>query len=364
MRQKLSFIVNVIYYALIVCLAYAAIQYVFPIIMPFLLGGGIVLLIRRPSVALARALHWHDKTASIFLLILFYILLFVLAALVWSHFFSGAGNLLSQLPDFYTDQMIPALDAFFTWLRKTVGAIDPSLVTVLDAGFQEMTSFLAQAVSALSSVAFTTLSALLVGMPSLIIDIVLLVVSSFYFAADYARVTGAIWSHLPEKWRHRLQDVQGKLSRSLGIYAKSYTLIFFMTWAELLVGLLILRIPYALPISIAIAVCDIMPILGTGTILIPWTIVSVLLGDYSMAAGIGILYLVITAVRNVVEPKLVGKQIGLHPLLTLISMIVGAHLFGLLGLFGFPVGLSILVQFHDKQGRDDASGPEAASADS
>lgn len=86
-------------------------------------------------------------------------------------------------------------------------------------------------------------------------------------------------------------------------------------------------------------------ILGTGLVLLPWALVAGVMGNMFLAIGMLALYVVITAIRNVVEPKLVGRKIGLHPLATLISMFVGLQLFGILGMFLFPLLLSLGVQF-------------------
>ena len=120
----------------------------------------------------------------------------------------------------------------------------------------------------------------LAGMPGAIVNVVLMVVSSFYLASDYERVTGTIVRHLPEKWRNLLFEVKRKLKQSFGSYLKSYSLIFVMTWGELLVGLLLLRIPFAPLIALLIAICDILPVLGTGTVLIPWAVIAAILGRY------------------------------------------------------------------------------------
>ena len=76
--------------------------------------------------------------------------------------------------------------------------------------------------------------------------------------------------------------------------------------------------------------------------MIPWTVITALMGSHGLALGLLVVYLVITVVRNIIEPKIVGSQIGLHPVVTLVSMFVGAQLLGVLGLFGFPIGLSLL----------------------
>ena len=82
--------------------------------------------------------------------------------------------------------------------------------------------------------------------------------------------------------------------------------------------------------------------------MIPWTIIAALQGNYSLALGLLIVYIVITIIRNILEPKIVGSQVGLHPLVTLMSLFVGAQLFGVLGLFGLPITLSLLKNLNDK----------------
>lgn len=116
-----------------------------------------------------------------------------------------------------------------------------------------------------------------------------------------------------------------------------------ITFTELLIGFLILNIPYAIWGALAIAVFDILPVLGTGGILLPWTAVMCFMGDYSLAAGLIILYIVITVILNMIEPKIVGKQIGLPAITTLIAMFAGVSLCGLAGLVLFPMSLSVIV---------------------
>ena len=360
MEQKKRFIVSVTYYALFALLIYGGVKYALPVLMPFLLASGVVVLLRCPARKLAGRAPGSERLWTFLLLAAFYLLLFGFVLLAGVRVVSGAGTFFQNLPELYRTTLLPALDRFFDWVGERMAQFDPALVSAVESFFAEMSLSLNQTVSTVSSVAFNAISNFFMGMPSLIVNTVLMVVSSFYLAADYQRVTSAIIRFLPDRWGRTLREVRGKLTRSLGIYARSYVLIFFITWREVLVGLFLLRIPYKLLISLLIALCDILPVLGTGTVLIPWALIAALLGNYPMAAGVGVLYLAITIIRNVIEPRLVGAQIGLHPLLTLISMIVGAHLFGILGLFGLPVTLSIYSQLRQGQGgTPDGSGSDS-----
>ena len=135
---------------------------------------------------------------------------------------------------------------------------------------------------------------------------------------------------------------------TIGKFLLSYALIITLTFVELLVGFLILGIEGAFVIAILVAILDILPVLGTGTVLIPWMIIVFSAGNARMGAGILVLYLVITIVRNIIEPKLVGRQMGLSPIIMLPSMLVGLQLFGIIGLFVVPFGVAFIKNLNDR----------------
>ena len=122
-----------------------------------------------------------------------------------------------------------------------------------------------------------------------------------------------------------------------------------LTFVELSIGLSILGIDNSIIIALLTSILDILPVLGTGAVIIPWAIISLILGDIWVGIGLIIVYLIITVIRNIIEPKIVGTQLGLHPLVTLISMFMGVNIAGLFGLFGFPILLSLLM-YLNKEG--------------
>lgn len=140
-----------------------------------------------------------------------------------------------------------------------------------------------------------------------------------------------------------METAIGYVKNTIGKYVKSYSLIFFITFFELAIGFSLLRVQNAMLLGLLVAIFDILPILGTGGVLIPWALISAVLGDKAFALGVFTLYIIIIVVRNIIEPRIVGKQIGLHPLVTLVCMFVGLKFFGVIGLFGFPIALSVLV---------------------
>ena len=121
-----------------------------------------------------------------------------------------------------------------------------------------------------------------------------------------------------------------------------------ITFVELSIGFSIIGIDNAILIALCIAIFDILPVLGTGGVVIPWIVVNLVLGNFGMAASLTVLYIIVTFIRNVIEPKIVGSQLGLHPIVTLSSMFAGVQMLGAIGLFGFPIGLSLLVHLDRK----------------
>ena len=134
---------------------------------------------------------------------------------------------------------------------------------------------------------------------------------------------------------------------TLFVCIRSYALIMSITFVELSLGLTVIGVKNSILIAFLISVFDVLPVLGTGGIMIPWTVISALTGNYSLSLGLLIVYLFITVIRNIIEPKIVGSQIGLHPVVTLASMFAGVQLLGVVGLFGFPISLSLLRHLND-----------------
>jgi len=146
------------------------------------------------------------------------------------------------------------------------------------------------------------------------------------------------------KSRNFLVEVKGFATGIGWKYVKAYAGLMLITFAELALGLSILKVDGAISVAAMTAVIDILPVLGTGIVVIPWSIIEFIKGNTPLAIGLAVLYLIIMVVRNILEPKLVGKQIGLHPLIMLICIYVGVRAFGFIGLFALPV-IAVIVKY-------------------
>ena len=145
------------------------------------------------------------------------------------------------------------------------------------------------------------------------------------------------------------------LTNTLFVVIRSYALIMLMTFTELSILFGLFGIENGIVKAFAIAVFDILPILGTGGIMIPWAVISLVLGYTKLGIELFVIYAIVTVVRNYMEPKIVGAQLSLHPIISLSSMFIGLRLFGFWGLFGMPVTISYF--WKQKLEKDTAKDP-------
>jgi predicted PurR-regulated permease PerM len=168
----------------------------------------------------------------------------------------------------------------------------------------------------------------------------------FLLSSSIAAVYLVLWlpkarEHLPPSislWLSRGREV---LWRGVSVYARAYAILFAVTVGTSLVGLALLRAPYPLLLSLLLGAVDLLPVLGVGTVLIPWAVFSFFVGRFGFGLGLALLWLAVTVVRRILEDRLVGRGFGVHPLLILLAVCIGLHFFGFLGLFLGPIAIAV-----------------------
>lgn len=220
--------------------------------------------------------------------------------------------------------------------------LSPELVSGIQSTLLNIVNTLLTSLSELINSAGNFAVSLVVNLPNALIYTIITLLSTFFISSDTKFISDSLEKHLPLKWLTKVEGITNDLFHALGGYLKAQGILITVTFCELFIGLSIFRIDYALILAIVIAIIDALPILGTGTVLIPWGIVLLVMGNYPLAFGILGMYLFITIVRQLIEPKIVGTQIGIYPLLTLIAMYTGVQLIGVLGLIAGPIVLIIL----------------------
>ena len=180
-------------------------------------------------------------------------------------------------------------------------------------------------------------SAVVSRAPSIFIGALVTVMSCYCFCTRDEGFFSEIKKAIPRGYRDRAEKLVGVVGSAIKGYARAYLFLMLITFCEVYVGLVILRVKYAFLIAACVAVVDILPILGAGTVLVPWAIVCIFASQTYLGIGLLILYGVVTVVRQIAEPSVVGASVGLRGAVSLFSMYAGFKLFGFVGMILGPL---------------------------
>ncbi|GIN86855.1 sporulation integral membrane protein YtvI [Heyndrickxia sporothermodurans] len=252
-------------------------------------------------------------------------------------------TLVKYLEDFIAGQVIPLYNQAASLFKSLdVGQQDTILQNIQTAGQKIATS----AGSFLQNF-FLKLPALVSWIPNAATVLVFAMLATFFISKDWYRLSGIGNKFIPEKAMKSGRTVLTDLKKALFGFIRAQLTLISITLVIVLIGLLILRVDYAITIALVTGIVDILPYLGTGVVFIPWIIYSAISGDVALAIGLGVLYTVVVVQRQIMEPKILSSSIGLNPLATLIALFVGFKLVGFLGLILGPVTLVIITTLNN-----------------
>lgn len=184
------------------------------------------------------------------------------------------------------------------------------------------------------------------ALPSVFVAIIVFILSSYFMVSDNRAVSAAVNRIIPERFSERFNMVKSELKKYLGGYCKAQVILMFISFVIIFIGLEILGVNYALLIALGIAVLDALPFFGSGFVLWPWTVVAFVNGNVKFGVGLIIIYLAVMVMRRFAEPKLVSSGMGMHPILTLMSMYVGYRTLSIGGLILGPIILMIITSLY------------------
>lgn len=363
--KRRAFLINFAYLALILGLVFVFFKYLFWPAAPFLLSFLFAVILQKP-------LRWLDKKTkkkchslwSILLVLLSISVVLVPVIILLVKFFeqvsSFAGYLKGELSDFpkFMEALRTELLGFLKFLpdsiyasvsetinNATTGIVNDFDLSAIGINMNTVKDTVTNGVSGVYSA--------VKGVPSIIIGIVIGVVAWIFFTKDYDYIVRFIQMQLPDGKKNLLVEIKQVFSKTILKMIRAYGLIMFITFCELSIGFTILRIAgimnnnYLYLIALAIAIFDILPVAGSGGILIPWCLISLIMGNYAQGIGLIVIYAIITVVRQYIEPKIVGDSLGVHPIVTLAGLYFGLKLFGFMGMFIVPISIMTLKAFND-----------------
>lgn len=342
-EKKRRFIINFVFYVIILGLAFLSFTYVIPTLAPFVAGLAIALVLKPLILFLTAKTGIDRKIIAGLVLILFYLMAFALLTSIGAAVVVQGREFAFRLPAFYRDNVEVALNNVFRYFIRTF----PDLEGFIIQSVENITASLGAFVQTLSENALRGISSLATTVSVFFIKTLFMIISSFFFVFDGDRIMTFLMRQLTDNGRRIVTHSYMNGKKILVSYTKAYLILISITFVELSVGLSILRVPNAILFALLISFFDILPVLGAGGILIPWAVISLALGHVAFGFGILVLYVVITVVRQSLEPNIIGDQIGLHPIVILFCVFLGARFFGILGIFILPITVTIIKRLND-----------------
>lgn len=346
-EKRKHFIINTVYFLLILVISYFFLRYGISLVSPFIFAFIVAYLLKKPARAIAKNTKLPSRFVSFLVILIFYIVSGIVVFFLGVRFISTITRYITLIPVFYENQLWPILVNISGELEEMFYTIDPAVVDFFSETFNQLLRTLGETVTNISLSLLTWLSNFASTLPPFFIRVLLMIISTFFIAIDFDGLVAFVQRQFSPRVNEIIKTIQEYIVNTLFVVIRSYALIMFITFVELAIGLSIIGINNAVLIAFLIAIFDILPVLGTGGIMIPWTLFTFIQGNYSLGFGLFAVYIIVTVVRNIIEPKIVGSQLGLHPVVTLISMFVGVNLLGVIGLFGFPITLSLLNHLNE-----------------
>ena len=363
-QARLGRIIDIAYYLLILVGFYLFMKYAFWLAFPFLFSFFVAALLQRPMNYAQRKIKLKKSFTAVALVLLFYVLILLAAVLIGARIFGAAKSFADYLSGQVKNlpQIIPELELR---INRLVQWLPDGMEVRVNAWLANFTKNLLEgdvSGNLLGYVNFAWFKAPMNGMltiagkiPLAALAVIITVISSFFMTTGYDKMAGFLKRQLNPERRHALSAAKRIVFSSVLRLLRSYSILVLVSFCELLLGLWLLKLTkawdgnYLFWIVLATSFIDILPVLGVGTVLLPWSLYSFIMGETGMGAGLLVLWLVIVIVRQVLEPKLVASNLGLPPIVTVMGMYIGLQLFGFVGMFLMPI-LLILVKLLNDEG--------------
>jgi sporulation integral membrane protein YtvI len=344
--RKKNFIINTAYFALIVLIYYVTVKYVVNGLIPFFLAGLVAVMLNRPINNLAKKLRIPRKGAAALILILFYVIVAGVLTLIILRIAWSVLDWFGNLPQLYSSYIEPlvrrAIDFYNEHAINAAGRAGITQTMISD-----LLRNLSSIVSSISRWAIGVARNMVVGAPATLLQILFSILATVFLCFDYPEISYFAISQFTPKGQRIIYDARRYIRVSVGKMLTSYLVIMCITCVELFTGFSLMQIDDAITLAVIVAIFDILPAAGTGTILLPWALISLLNSEFATALELVVLYTVITVIRNILEPKIVGGSIGLNPVLMLMSMYLGVKLFGAIGILVMPFTIIVIKNLND-----------------
>ena len=315
--------------------------------MPFVTGW-IIALIASPLVHFfEKRLKIRRKAGTAFVIIS------VIALVILAGYLIGA-QLVEQIAEFIGDvpKLWEAAQEDFAQIGEKLSVALKYLPSELQLTINSITGnvqeYFGGIMESISEPTITALGKFVGSLPNIVISVIMSLLFAYFYVADKGYLSGLLEKAIPDSVLVRLQMIKRGLTKAVGGYFKAQLKIEVWMYLLLGIGFSILQVKYAFLIAIGVAILDLLPFFGTGTVLIPWAIIKFLSADYKMVIGLLIIWGVGQLARQLIQPKIVGDSVGLAPIPTIILLFVGYRVAGVIGMIiAVPIGIIILNLYEE-----------------
>lgn len=310
-------------------------------ILPFFLGFFLSLAMKPGIRFLDSKVTKSKKAATLIVMVILYGILSILLILLFKQLMREATRLVNNMPtllkavqdkmNMWLEKIVPnKLDSEIIDHQQTLNNlllnINSKISGILQTLINKFTpSFASSALSGISKI------------PHMILFVVMTIMSSYYFASDSQRISNFFKSKLPHSTIDRINSFSGTLSFATLQQIKAQILISLTISVALVIGFSLFSIEYAVLAGLVIGLLDVLPVIGAGTFLIPWGLFNIISGNFPLGGKILFMYFIVIVIRQLIEPKIVGKKLGLYPLISMLCMYIGLKTYGFLGLIFGPI---------------------------
>lgn len=315
--------------------------------MPFVIGWFISLLASPVVRFFEEKLKVRRKGASVIVIVAVLSAVIVLVYAVGSILVREGISFINELP-----MMLEGIRGEFVKVGANLQGIYDRLPedmqnTLYRVGV-EMSSYLSGMMEGAGIPTFEAVSNVAKQIPDIFLGTIMCILSAYFFVADKKYMSDAMQKYLPDSIRYQYNLIRRSFRKAVGGYFKAQLKIEFWIYLLLVIGLLTLHVPYTLLIALGIAFMDLLPVFGTGTIMIPWAVIEILSKNYMMAVGLLIIWCVTQLVRQVIQPKIVGDSMGMDAIPTLFLLFIGYKAAGVVGMIlAVPIGI-IIVNLYEE----------------
>ncbi|MBQ6540823.1 MAG: sporulation integral membrane protein YtvI [Oscillospiraceae bacterium] len=323
------------------------IKYVLPWTAPFILAFLAAMIIEPGVRTVSDRLRLRRWIVSGIMTVSLFALTAAICKAVILNVSRGVSDLLRELPE-TLDGISGSLGWLNSRIENYISSAPDGIREYLDGAAEHIARSARELPGELSGTALKYLTRIASHMPKILLFTVTYAVGTFFISSRFAEVKGFILRQIPEKHRDKITVIKNGILSTLLKWLKAQLMLMSITFLELTAGFLLLRIPHHLLMALITSLIDALPVLGVGTVLLPWSLVQLITGNPTLALGLAVLYAAVTMIRSLLEPKLISAQLGLNPVAALIAIYAGFSCIGVAGMILFPAGLMILKQMNDE----------------